>query len=94
MRYSKEKLIDIVRPYFKKNDIKLLHVTEDGNVFYENAKAFAQSHAKVNKLKPPYIITSSEIKPEKKPRNTGAKKEQEVKESSKKEAEKKTDVKE
>jgi len=61
MIYSKDKLIEIVRPYFKNSKIDKLLVTEDAQVFYENCVDFAQSHTSVNKLRPPYIILRSDL---------------------------------
>jgi len=61
MIYSKEKIIEIVRPYFKNGKINKVIVTEDAQVFYESNLSFAQSHASVNKLKPPYVIVRGDI---------------------------------
>ena len=61
MIYSKDKLIEIVRPYFKDSKITRLLVTEDAQVFYDNSVDFANSHASVNKLKPPYVIMRGDL---------------------------------
>ena len=36
-------------------------MTEDAQVFYDNSVDFANSHASVNKLKPPYVIVREDI---------------------------------
>lgn len=61
MKYSKEQLIKMVKPYFEDKKVELLYVTEDNQVFYPNGKVSAFSHARVYKLKSPYQITRADL---------------------------------
>lgn len=51
MGYSKEKLKEIARPYFEDEKVKSLFVTEDNQVFYENAANYAEAHSKIKDVK-------------------------------------------
>lgn len=61
MKYSKEQLIEIVKPYFENKKVDLLYVTEDNQVFYPSGKVAAASHARVYKLKQPFEIRRSDL---------------------------------
>jgi len=65
MKYTKEQLIEMVKPYFKKDKVELLYVTEDNQVFYPNCKVQASSHARVYKLRAPFEITRADVVVEK-----------------------------
>lgn len=56
MKYSKEQLIEMVKPYFEDKKVDLLYVTEDNQVFYPNGKQQAFSHSRVYKLRTPFEI--------------------------------------
>jgi len=45
MLYPKEKLIEIAKPYFE-GGVKVIYASEDGNMFYDNAKSYADAHSK------------------------------------------------
>lgn len=61
MKYSKEQLIEMVKPYFLDNKVELLYVTEDNQVFYPNGKVDAFSHCRVYRLRPPFEIERKDI---------------------------------
>lgn len=65
MKYTKEQLIEIVKPYFENDKVNLLYVTEDNQVFYANSKVQASSHARVYKLRAPFEITRDDLVVEK-----------------------------
>lgn len=61
MKYSKEQLIEMVRPYFENDKVESLFVTEDNQVFYPNKKTAAFSHCRVYKLRMPFEITRADL---------------------------------
>ena len=45
MRHNKEKLIEISKPYFEQKEaLNSVYVTEDGHVFYKEAKGYLEAH--------------------------------------------------
>jgi len=65
MKYSKEQLIEMVKPYFENDKVNLLYVTEDNQVFYPSGKTQAFSHARVYKLRAPFEISRADLIEEK-----------------------------
>lgn len=44
MKYSREKLIELAKPYFTQ-DIEMMHATEDGHFFHKGSLNYAKDHA-------------------------------------------------
>ena len=75
MKYSKEQLIEMVKPYFENDKVNLLYVTEDNQVFYPSGKTQAFSHARVYKLRSPFEISRADIEAKKEVKKPAVKKE-------------------
>lgn len=48
--FNKTQLIERAKHYFDNKKVKVMYATPDGNFFHENAKSYADSHARSNEL--------------------------------------------
>lgn len=64
MKYSREKLIELAKPYFTK-DINTMYATEDGHYFHEGSLNYAKDYADPLKIGIEKILIE-DIKPSKK----------------------------
>lgn len=69
-----EKLHEIAKEYFDADKkLESLYITDDGNVFYVEAKSFMDAHCKQNKTKP-NLVKREDLKQKKSESKTVAKK--------------------
>lgn len=66
MKYSKQELIELSKPYFEsKPMLPIMYATSDNQFFYPESKSYAEAHARCNEVELFLITRLETIKPPK-----------------------------